>query len=93
MSPGSAADREGWMFALLFQQIPAGILCALDLHGGLIQVFACAAGAFWIGVAWILVRRGSPLTSTDCLFIRWGFFPLLATSIVLAVIWCRWWIA
>lgn len=92
-SPASSVYGEALRFTILFQQIPVGFLFALDSHGGLARVFCCAAAGFWIGVGWFFVRRGERPFRTDMLFIRWGFFPLLFASMVLAVVWSRWWTA
>src|SRR5690348_7806288 len=90
MSPASAVYREPVCFALL-QQIPTATLCLLVLDGGsMARVCGSAVAGFWVGTAWLVARRPSRPSRTDLLFIRWGFFPLLIASFILAVVWSRW---
>jgi hypothetical protein len=86
----STAYDEPVRFALL-QQVPAALLCLLVLDGGLMaKVCGGAMAGFWVGAGWLWARRPRNPSPTDIAFIRWGFFPLLAASLVLAAIVQRW---
>ena len=77
-------DRE-WVRFTLLQQVPTVLLCALMLDGGaMAKVCLAAMAGYWIGVAWLQLRRPLQPSRTDALFERWGFFLLFGVSIAIA---------
>lgn len=71
----------------LLQQIPIAIICLLMLDfGQSARVCGIAMIGFWLGTAAIWTRRPHNPLATDICFIRWGFLPLFAVAVALAVI-------
>jgi len=66
----------------LAMQLIVGVPAALLLDGGVFaRVIAASAVAFWLSVAVVLVRRPLEPTRNDLIFIRWGFWPILAIAL------------
>jgi hypothetical protein len=93
-SPTPLAKKEislrGSIAVSLVQQ---AVLLMLGLAildgGGVFQVLAYAAAAYWVGFAVILVRRYSKLTWMDKVLIRWGYLILafIISPFVTRVMW------
>ncbi len=77
--------RPAFRFALL-QQIPFVILCLLMLDfGWLAKLCGIAMLGFWIVAFTIMARRPMLPTQSYIVFIRWGFFPIVAATCLLAL--------
>jgi hypothetical protein len=82
--PVSSLNRKAVYFALL-QQVPFAMLCLLMLDfGRMAKLCGIAMVVFWTVTAVVLVRR--PLTPgrLDLLYLRWGFWPVLLLTVLLA---------
>ncbi len=73
----------------LVLQAASGVLSALVLDGGtLMQIWAMALAAYWVGVLVILTRRPAKPTRLDLFLVRWAFPLLLVLAVPLsAAIW------
>jgi len=80
----STCYRGAVYFALL-QQVPCGLLCVLLLDGGrTARVCGIAVLGFWAAAAVVMARRPESPRRSDLVFLRWGFFPLLAWTLLVA---------
>jgi hypothetical protein len=67
----------------LITQAVLGSFAALILDGGIIaRVVGVAVLAFWLCVAILVLRRPFKPSRIDLLFIQWGFWPVLAASVL-----------
>ena len=75
--------RSALVFSLVLQ-LPLLFLAALILDGGQIfKRFAIASVAIWILVLIFGIRRGSRMTDTDILFVKWGYLPILLITCIM----------
>ncbi|QEH39196.1 hypothetical protein OJF2_78080 [Aquisphaera giovannonii] len=78
-------DYRGAVYVALLQQVPCALLCSLMLDGGrLARVCGIAVLGFWVAAALIMARRPTAPGRWDRPFLRWGFLPVLATTIALS---------
>lgn len=76
---------RGAVYLALLQQVPCGLLCLLLLDGGrTARVCGIAVLGFWAAAAVIMVSRPESPKWSDLVFLRWGFFPLLALTVLVA---------
>jgi ABC-type antimicrobial peptide transport system permease subunit len=86
----STQSRQAFRLAFL-QQVPISLLCALTLDGGLTaRICGVAMLGYWVAVGWLVLRRPHLNSRTDLVFIRWGFLPLFAASVAMAVYLKKW---
>lgn len=84
--PVTGSFRKAIYFALAIQ-IPLVLLVLIILDSGFFATtFGCSMVVFWIGVAVVATRCRHTPNPFDHVFIRWGFFPLLALIIVIGAI-------
>ena len=71
----------------IYQQIAIAILCLLILDGGrLAQLCGIVMSGFWVGAAFVIIRRPRNPTEADKTLIRCGFVPLFAVTVVIALV-------
>lgn len=67
----------------LITQVVAGCFAALILDGGIIaRVVGVAVLGFWLGAAILVLRRPFKPSRIDLGFIQWGFWPVLAATVL-----------
>ena len=73
----------------IVQQVIVLVLASLILDGGDLLMFCLVAClAFWVGVAFVRVRRGSTPTKTDLILIRSSYLLLcIITFFLVHLIW------
>lgn len=78
------AYRGAFRVALI-QQLPTALLCALFLDGGATaKVCGIALAGFWGAALVCLARRPFSPAASDLAYIRYGFFPVFACTLVAA---------
>lgn len=53
------------------------------LDGGLIfKQVVIASVTFWILTLMIMIRRGSSISNSDVLLVKWGYLPILSVTCI-----------
>lgn len=88
-APSVGSLREAFVVAVV-HQIVLLPLAALLLDGGaVLRRVVVASVAFWCFVLALLIRRRDRPTTWDVVFVKYGIWPLLAVTIVVAKIFGR----
>jgi hypothetical protein len=82
--PVSPRYRDAVWFVLR-PQIVVALICLLVMDGGMLaKVCGFTMLGFWGGVFYCMARRPLDPRTTDLLYVRWGFWPLLIGAIAAA---------
>ncbi len=77
--------RDAFRVAMI-QQLPTAVLCGLLLDGGgVARICGIAMAGFWAGTLLGVARRPFAPTPADLALIRWGFLPMFAATLAVAV--------
>ena len=80
----SKATYEGALQVATVFQVVIGILAAFTMDGGqLAWVWCSAMVGYWVGFAFVRVRRKSKPTKVDLFVLKWGFVPLFVLAFFL----------
>jgi hypothetical protein len=81
-----AASYVSALRTAIVLQLVLMFMLMLILDGGKIaSAGGCAIIGFWVGATWVIMRRRMNPGRADLLYVRWGYLPLLAISVLIAV--------